>query len=192
VNDITRGFDGSLCLVVKGGGRAEKVPALAPGATILVPVNGTEVARRAADLAFAIARPQRARVKALYVSPRAREAGQRMSLSHRREEAALKDIAELADRYGVPIKTAMRTQGAAAEAISREAAKGAALVVMGVSKRSGDDLFFGETVSAVLAQCNSPIMLVAGEGTRRSEAAREAERSGKSDSAAAATKEPAP
>ncbi|TAN00774.1 MAG: potassium transporter [Rhizobiaceae bacterium] len=192
VNDITRGFDGSLCLVVKGGGRAEKVPALAPGATILVPVNGTEVARRAADLAFAIARPQRARVKALYVSPRAREAGQRMSLSHRREEAALKDIAELADRYGVPIKTAMRTQGAAAEAISREAAKGAALVVMGVSKRSGDDLFFGETVSAVLAQCNSPIMLVAGEGIRRSEAAREAERSGKSDSAAAATKEPAP
>jgi Kef-type K+ transport system membrane component KefB len=191
VNDITRDFDGSLCLVVKGGGKAEKVPALAPGATILVPVNGTEVARRAADLAFAVARPLRARVKALYVSPRARATGQRLSLSHRREEAALKDVAGLAERYGVPIRTAMRTQGAAAEAISREAAKGAALVVMGVSKRSGDDLFFGETVSAVLSQCNSPIVLVAGEGARRSEAAREAERSGKSDSATATSKEAA-
>src|SRR6185312_12689261 len=42
VNDITRGFDGPLCLVMKGGGKAEKVPVLEPGATILVPVNGTE------------------------------------------------------------------------------------------------------------------------------------------------------
>ncbi|MGN6583766.1 MAG: cation:proton antiporter domain-containing protein, partial [Rhizobiaceae bacterium] len=183
LNDITRGFDGPLCLVVKGG-KAEKLPVLAPGATILVPVNGTEVARRAADLAFAIARPQRARVKALYVSPRARNAGTRISLSHRREEAALKDVVNLADRYGVPIKTAMRTHGAPADAIIREAAKGAALVVMGVSKRSGDDLFFGETAGAVLAGCASPIVLVAGERVRRDDAAREAERSGKSDSAA--------
>ena len=191
LNDITRGFDGPLCLVVKGG-KVEKLPVLAPGATILVPVNGTEVARRAADLAFAIARPQRARVKALYVSPRGKELGTRISLSHRREEAALKDVVNLADRYGVPIKTAMRTHGAAADAIVREAAKGAALVVMGVSKRSGDDLFFGETASAVLAGSASPIVLVAGERVRRSEAEREAERSGKSDSAAAAKKEAAP
>jgi Kef-type K+ transport system membrane component KefB/nucleotide-binding universal stress UspA family protein len=191
LNDITRGFGGSLCLVVKGGGKAEQVPVLQPGATILVPVNGTEVARRAADFAFAIARPQRARVKALYVSPRARDAGRRVSLSHRREEAALKDIAELADRYGVPIRTAMHVQGAPADAISREAAKGAALVVMGVSKRSGADLFFGETASAVLSESAPPVVLVAAEGVRRSEAAREAERSGKSDSATSAKKEAA-
>jgi hypothetical protein len=86
----------------------------------------------------------------------------------------------------------MRTHGAPADAIIREAAKGAALVVMGVSKRSGDDLFFGETASAVLAGCASPVVLVAGERQRRSEAEREAERSGKSDSAtAAANKETA-
>lgn len=191
LNDITRGFDGSLCLVVKGGGKMEKVPVLEPGATILVPVNGTEVARRAADLAFAIARPQRARVKALYVAPRARDAARRVSLSHRREEAALKEVAELAERYGVAIETAMRAQGAPADVISREVAKGAALVVMGVSKRSGDDLFFGETVSAVLTECASPVVLVAAEGPRRSETAREAERSGKSDSATSAKKEAA-
>ena len=186
MNDITRGFTGPLCLVVKGGGKTDKVPVLESGATILVPVNGTETARRAADIALAIARPQHARVEALYVSPRARDASARMSLSHRREEAALKDIADLAERYGVPIRTAMRTHGAPADAIVREAAKGAALVVMGVSQRSGDELFFGETVGAVLAGCATPVVLVAGERVRRDEAAREAERSGKSDSAKAA------
>mgnify|MGYP001054515272 CR=1 FL=1 len=186
MNDITRGFTGPLCLVVKGGGKTDKVPVLESGATILVPVNGTETARRAADIALAIARPQHARVEALYVSPRARDASARMSLSHRREEAALKDIADLAERYGVPIRTAMRTHGAPADAIVREAAKGAALVVMGVSQRSGDELFFGETVGVVLAGCATPVVLVAGERVRRDEAAREAERSGKSDSAKAA------
>jgi nucleotide-binding universal stress UspA family protein len=185
LNEVTRGFDGPLCLVVKGVGKAEKAPVLQPGATILVPVNGTETARRAADLALAIARPQQARVKALYVAPRARSGG-RISLSHRREEAALKDIVDLAERYGVPIKTAMRTHGAAAEAITREATKGAALVVMGVTQRSGDELFFGETAAAVLAACTQPVVLVAGERVRRDEAAKEAERSGKSESAAAA------
>jgi len=97
-----------------------------------VPVNGTETARRAADMAFAIARPQNARIQALYVAPRTRGARGKVSLSHRREEAALKDVAALAERYGVPIKTAMRAHGAAADAIIREAAKGAALLVMGV------------------------------------------------------------
>jgi nucleotide-binding universal stress UspA family protein len=186
LNDITRGFNGPLCLVVRGPAKAEKAPALEPGATILVPVNGTETARRAADLALAIARPQRARVRALYVSPRGRNAGTGASLSHRREEAALKDIADLAERYGVPIKTAMKAHGAAAEAITREAAKGVALVVMGVTQRSGDDLFFGDTAGAVLAGCAVPIVLVADERVRRDEAAKEAERSGKSESASTA------
>jgi nucleotide-binding universal stress UspA family protein len=186
VNDITRGFDGPLCLVVNGGGKTDNVPALEPGATILVPVNGTETARRAADVALAIARPQRARVEALYVAPRAKGRSSRASLSHRREEAALKDVADLAERYGVQIKTAMRAQDAAADAIIREAAKTAALVVMGVSQRSGDELFFGETAAAVLSACATPLVLVAGERVRRDEAAREAERSGKSESATAA------
>jgi hypothetical protein len=61
-----------------------------------------------------------------------------------------------------------------------------ALVVMGVAQRSGDELFFGETAGAVLAGCPTPVVLVAGERVRKDEAAREAERSGKSDSASTA------
>ncbi|WP_352848430.1 cation:proton antiporter [Mesorhizobium sp. M0199] len=47
------------------------------------------------------------------------------------------------------------------KAITREAAKGAAIVVMGVTQRPGEDLFFGETAGAVLAACNCPVVLLA-------------------------------
>ena len=175
---------GKLLLLRAGDDVAVAVRPLAAGE--VVPVNGTELARRAADLALAIARPQRARLKALYVAPRTRGMQGRASLSHRREEAALKDVADLAERYDVPVETAMRATGVPAEAILREAAKGAALLVMGVTQRSGDELFFGDTASAVLAGSIPPVLLVAGERVRRDDAAREAERSGKSDSATAA------
>ncbi|TKB81874.1 MAG: potassium transporter, partial [Mesorhizobium sp.] len=161
LNDIAAGFDGPLCLVLNGGNAAEKMPTLKAGTSILVPVNGTQVARRAADLALALARPNRARVKVLYVSQRAAKGHRSTSVSHSREEAVLKDIADLAGRYGLHIDTAFHTRVTPDKAITREAAKGAAIVVMGVTQRPGEDLFFGETAGAVLAACNCPVVLLA-------------------------------
>jgi Kef-type K+ transport system membrane component KefB/nucleotide-binding universal stress UspA family protein len=181
LNDVTRGFDGPLCLVLRGAGGGS-LPSLDAGARILVPVNGTEMSRRAADLALAIARPKGARIKALYVSRRTRSRRSAAShFSHRREEAALKDIVDLAERYGVPVETAIRTRGAPDQAICAEAADGIAMIVMGVTQRSGDELFFGETTTAVLAKCNGPIVLLTGERVRRDGAAAEAERVGNTD-----------
>ncbi|HEY4192924.1 MAG TPA: cation:proton antiporter [Mesorhizobium sp.] len=177
MNDLAGGFDGPLCLVVKGPGTTGRMPTLKAGETILVPVNGTEASRRAAELALAIARPNRARVKALYVA-REDVAGQRKtSLSHRREEAVLKDIADLGERYGVPMLTAMRMQGAAGDAIRREAARGIALVVMGVTQRPGDDLFFGDTAATVLGKSRVPIVLLTTGRVQRDDAEQEARRS---------------
>jgi Kef-type K+ transport system membrane component KefB/nucleotide-binding universal stress UspA family protein len=167
LNEITRGFQGPLCLVVNRGGSGQKMPTLGSEETILVPVTGTEVSRRAAELALAFARPHRTRVKALYVSRSGGGTG--ASVSHRREEAVLKDIVDLAERYGVPIQTAIRVRRAPNDVICREAAKGAAMLVMGVTQRSGDELFFGETASAVLAKCEVPIVLVASERVGRNE-----------------------
>ncbi|QPC95143.1 cation:proton antiporter [Mesorhizobium sp. INR15] len=169
LNDITKGFDGPLCLVLNGAKSAGKMPILRPGTSILVPVNGTEVSRRAADLALALARPNRARVKVLYVS-QARQAGSSTSVSHRREEAMLKDIADLADRYGVQVDTAIRTRATPDRAIVREVTKGAVMVVMGVTQRPGEELFFGDTATAVLAASNCPVVLLASERIRRAEA----------------------
>ncbi|MGY2996727.1 Kef-type K+ transport system membrane component KefB/nucleotide-binding universal stress UspA family protein [Mesorhizobium sp. URHB0026] len=172
LNAITSGFDGPLCLVLNGANADGKMPMLRAGATILVPVNGTEVARRAADFALALARPHRARVKVLYVS-QARKGSRPSSVSHRREEAVLKDVADLADRYGVAVETAIRTRATPDKAIAREAAKGAAMVVMGVTQRPGDELFFGDTASAVLAAAACPVVLLASDRVRRTEAAAE-------------------
>ncbi|MER9201400.1 cation:proton antiporter [Mesorhizobium sp. M0933] len=109
LNDIAGGFDGPLCLVLNGGNAGEKMPTLKAGTSILVPVNGTQVARRAADLALALARPNRARIKVLYVSQKAAKGRRSTSVSHSREEAVLKDIADLAGRYGLHIDTAFHT-----------------------------------------------------------------------------------
>ena len=179
LNELTGGFDGPLCLVLKGKGRNAKGPALDEGSTILVPVNGTEVARRAADVAFAIARPTGASVRALYVSLTGRSAS--TSLSHRHEEATLKDISDLGERYSVPVRTDLRTHRAAAETICREAARGAALVVMGVAQRSGRELLLGDTAAGVAARCEVPVVLVAAERARRGDAEAEAQRTGKPD-----------
>ncbi|MCZ8546713.1 cation:proton antiporter [Mesorhizobium qingshengii] len=165
---ITGGFDGPLCLVLNGARSAARMPVLKAGTTMLVPVNGTEVSRRAADFALALARPHRARVKVLYVSQAARQGA--TSVSHRREEAMLKDIADLAARYGVQVDTALRTRATPDRAIAREVAKGAAMVVMGVTQRPGEELFFGDTATAVLAAVACPVVLLASERIRPTEA----------------------
>ena len=165
LNHATNGFDGPLCLVLNGAKSTGKMPVLRVGATILVPVNGTEVARRAADFALTLARPHRARVRVLYVS-QARKGSQQTSVSHRREEAVLKDIAELADRYGVAVETAIRARATPEKAIASEVAKGIAMMVMGVTQRPGDEMFFGNTATGVLATSNCPVVLLASDRVR--------------------------
>jgi Kef-type K+ transport system membrane component KefB/nucleotide-binding universal stress UspA family protein len=166
VTDLISGFEGSFALVAPGK-REGDMPELDGSSKILVPVNGTEVSRRAAEFAFALARPNRARVLALYVTPQ--QNARRPTVSRRREEAVLKDIADLAERYDVLLQTAIRTNTNADIAICREAAKGFTMIVMGVSQRPGDDVFFGNTASAVLAKCRGPIVLLATERIRRGE-----------------------
>jgi nucleotide-binding universal stress UspA family protein len=132
----------------------------------LVPVTGTDFARRGAEVAIALARSHEAPITALYVSDAGRVAAregrsQRATATRRREEALLKDVVALADRYDTGVKTAMRVDVAADEAILREVvAGGYNLVVMGVSRRPGDVLFFGNVAAAVLAGAKASVLLV--------------------------------
>ncbi len=50
------------------------------------------------------------------------------------------------------------------------------MIVMGVARRSGDELMFGETATAVLAKADRPVILLSDELIRRSEAEQEARR----------------
>jgi Kef-type K+ transport system membrane component KefB/nucleotide-binding universal stress UspA family protein len=178
LNEIAGAFDGPLCLVLKPAGAGRQMPRLGPGSgRILVPVNGTSVARRGAELALAIAAVTGAPVKMLYVARVGRDEP-RDTVSHRRREAVLKDIVALADRYGVEIETAIRSRAAAADAIARQAGRRVALIVMGVARRPGDELIFGETTSDVLQRCPCPVVLISDARLRRDDGEREALRSG--------------
>jgi nucleotide-binding universal stress UspA family protein len=178
LNEIAGAFDGPLCLVLKPAGAGRQMPRLGAGARkILVPVNGTAIARRGAELALSIASVTGAPVKVLYVARLGRDE-LRDTVSHRRREAVLKDIVALADRYGVEVETAIRSRAAAAEAIARQAGRSVALIVMGVARRPGEELIFGETTTGVLKRCPCPVVLISDARLRRDDEEREALRSG--------------
>jgi K+:H+ antiporter len=162
--DITRiasAFDGPLAIVA-GNGIHLKQPEQSP-LHILVPLNGTEVSRRAAELAIAIARASGCPITALYVAnpgSNGRPRKRRRFRARQEEQAIIKDLVEMADRYDVPAKTAIHTDAAADEAILAEA-KTHDLIVMGVSRRPGDKLFFGDTAAAVFDRSPASILFVA-------------------------------
>jgi nucleotide-binding universal stress UspA family protein len=122
-------------------------------------------------------------VRALYVAHEDKSSHLLSSISHRREEAVLKDIAHLGERYGVTVVTAMRVQGAAGAAIRKEAAKGVALIVMGATQRPGDELFFGDTAAMVLGKSRVPVVLLTTGRVSRDDAEQEARRSAGPDPA---------
>jgi nucleotide-binding universal stress UspA family protein len=162
--DVTRiasAFDGPSMLVA-GSDRHLEQPEQCP-ARILVPVAGTDVSRRAAEVAVAIGRACNALVTVLYVSgARPNGRGRRRGVRPRQhEQAIIKDVVEIADRYDVAVKTAVRVDTAPDEAILTAAKGGHDLIVMGVNRRPGDKLFFGDTAASVFEQAQSSIVLVA-------------------------------
>jgi Kef-type K+ transport system membrane component KefB/nucleotide-binding universal stress UspA family protein len=153
VGRIAGGFEGPLLLLVN---RGEESPRLTARSRILLPVNGSPQSRRAAEIVFAIARGAGARVHCLFVTPA--EDGRRRTV---REEGILKDLAELGERYEVDVTSRISPRGSAAEAILKESRRGFSMIVMGVSIRPGEQLFFGNTAAAVLKGWNGPILLAA-------------------------------
>ena len=150
---VTKGFEGPLVVIDSHEARSNRSPG--SYGKILLPVNGTDVSRRAAEIAFSLAHASNARVTALYVTRAAaategREDAARKRALRRAEQAVLKDIGALADHYEVRLQSTRRVNMAPDRAILREAKRGYDLVVLGVSRRPGDTLFFGNTAGAVL------------------------------------------
>jgi nucleotide-binding universal stress UspA family protein len=161
VNRIAAAFDGPLAIVDARNGHIEDP--LDSTLSILAPVNGTTTARNAAEIAFVIAHASKAPVTILYVAQRA-PAGtkkRRGIRTRRHEQAILKDIAGLAEGYGVSFRTAVRADVVADEAILRETEGGKHnLIIMGAGRRPGENLFFGETTAAVLEKSKASVMIV--------------------------------
>jgi Kef-type K+ transport system membrane component KefB/nucleotide-binding universal stress UspA family protein len=157
VMQLAKSFEGPLTIVDARDGLLDN-PNDAR-LNILVPVNGTASSRRAAELAVVMARAGRTPMTALYVAPpiskNERKRPRRMS------DAVLKDIVALAETYDVDTRTSVRSESTADEAILKEAAKRQHnLIVMGVERRPGEKLFFGETAAAILEKSDRSIVFV--------------------------------
>jgi Kef-type K+ transport system membrane component KefB/nucleotide-binding universal stress UspA family protein len=138
---------------------------------ILVPVTGTPISRQGAELAIALAQGSRGRITALHVAgPSFRERrrwGMRLGLALEPDssaDATIRDIVQLGRAYRVEVRGTVRNRRAAENAIMREVRNGAYdLLVMGVSPRPGDQLYFGEVPADLLERAPCSLLFVASE-----------------------------
>jgi nucleotide-binding universal stress UspA family protein len=166
VNRIAQDFSGPIALVMTGEKQGD--PVAAEGFNILVPVNGTDAARHGAEFAFALSPAQASKITALHVANRKAADDKKTTRTRagnagdRNKKAVLRDTTELGARYGFrAIDTASHADIAPDDAILEEAGRiGADLIVIGASRRVGDDLFLGETVANVLQEWSGAIILV--------------------------------
>jgi Kef-type K+ transport system membrane component KefB/nucleotide-binding universal stress UspA family protein len=165
IGRIAAMYEGPLAVAVARGPHldGEEEGAL----NLLVPVRGNKVSRRGAEVALAMARTSDSPMTALYVLSAVGLGGAKRGLrpptpSRRYEEAVLKEIVGLADRYGRSIRTALRLDVSPEDAILRQARLGGYnLIVMGVGRPAGDTLFFGKIAAAVLENSNHSLLFVA-------------------------------
>jgi Kef-type K+ transport system membrane component KefB/nucleotide-binding universal stress UspA family protein len=159
VASLAAGFEGPLAIADGRGDLLEKPDGKM---SILVPVNGTEVSRRAAEVAITMARATKAPLTVLYVAARGKRGARRGIRTRRHEEAILKDIVDVADGYNMSIRTAVVAENAADKAILAEAKRRKSnLVVMGVGRRPGEKLFFGDTAASLLQEADCSLLFVA-------------------------------
>jgi nucleotide-binding universal stress UspA family protein len=161
VTTLAQAFEGPLAITAARGD-LEKKPA--GKLSIMVPVNGTEASRRGAEIALTVARATKAPLTVLYVAVRGNaKSGVRRGIRTRHhEEAILKDIVAIADGYNMSIHTAVLTDNAADDAILAEAKRRKNnLIVMGVGRRPGEKLFFGDTASSLLENAECSLLFVA-------------------------------
>jgi nucleotide-binding universal stress UspA family protein len=159
VTALAMGFEGPLAISDTRGELREKPDGKL---NILVPVNGTEPSRRGAEVALAMARATRAQLTVLYVAVGGRRGSRRATRTRRHEEAILKDVVAIADGYNMSVRTAVLADEAADEAILAQVKRRKNnLIVMGVSRRPGEKLFFGDTAASLLQDAETSLLFVA-------------------------------
>jgi len=149
-------FGGPVAIVVARG--AHRRGRLDGPLNILVPITGTSMSRQGAELAITLAQGSRGRLSALYVSPGVKPQAQDVS------RAAIDEIIALGRHYDVDVRGLIRKREATPQAILREAQSGGFdLLVLGVSPRPGEQLFFGDVAADLLANAGCSIVFLSSE-----------------------------
>jgi Kef-type K+ transport system membrane component KefB len=162
VGQVALSFDGPFAIVVARGPHHED-----PDRTerdILAPVTGTDFSRHGAEVAIALARAVNATVTALYVESKSVGQSRGDTTGTRNEAAILREIEQLGEQQGVTVNAIVR-RGAAEIEVPRQLLSGQHdLVVMRVSRRPGNTLFFGDVPDAVLDSTGPSVVLVSSQG----------------------------
>jgi nucleotide-binding universal stress UspA family protein len=150
-------FEGSVAIVDARGAHRENPTA--PLGRILVPVTGNENARRGAEVAITLAHALDAEVATLSVVGKAARNRRQV----RREIQAVADeIKKIANYLGAKLRTSVRTDDEAGAAILRASERDKSdLVAMGVSRRPGDRLSFGDVADTLLKDAKSSLLFIA-------------------------------
>jgi nucleotide-binding universal stress UspA family protein len=161
-------FAGAFAVAIARG--RHQADAGAAPLSVLVPVTGTRVSRHGAELAIAVAQAARASVTALHVTaaPRRilpwRQRVDHVLAPHNVAAAAVCEVVELGEHYQVPVSGKVRAVSDAPQAILREVHAGRHdLLIMGVSPRSGEELFFGDVAAEILKRAECSILFVSSE-----------------------------
>jgi Kef-type K+ transport system membrane component KefB len=162
VSRIAAAFHGPVAVALALGTHAKD--ASCANLDILVPITGSEVSRHGAEIAVALARATQRRLTVLHVA--APPTGGRplalLGARRREQEAVLKAILKIADQNGVRVRSALKVHANPAQTILEQARRGKHnLIVMGVSRRPGATLSFGDVAAAVLEATDYSVLFVA-------------------------------
>ncbi len=162
VGRVALGFDGPFAVVVARGAHREDPDR--GEHDILAPVTGTDFSRHGAEVAIALARAVNATVTVLYVESKTTGHARSDTTGTRNEDAILREIEVLGEQQGVTVNAMLR-RGSAEIEVPRQLLSGQHdLVVMGVSRRPGETLFFGDVPDAVLDGPGPSVVLVSSQG----------------------------
>jgi Kef-type K+ transport system membrane component KefB/nucleotide-binding universal stress UspA family protein len=152
-------FDGPVAIAVNGAAsaRPNDVPL-----DILMPVNGTQEARLATEVALTLAKADSGTVTALHVFDPQDDTALLRGRGRRPGLSVLVDVRRLGKRRGVAVKGLTATNAKPEAEIRRAARSGRfGLVVLGTSLRRAEAKFLGSRSAGLMRVMDSPVLLIA-------------------------------
>jgi Kef-type K+ transport system membrane component KefB/nucleotide-binding universal stress UspA family protein len=155
---MTTAFKGTTAIVSSRGRR----PEADKNVRILVPISGTERSVRAAEFGFLIAKATGCAIAVLYIrDPQQTSSLPRVSDASNAHLTAFRRIDEIAGYYGVKVQKIVQDGASPELSILRHARKGRYdLIVLGVSRRAGDRLSYGNIADTLLETADRSFIFI--------------------------------
>ena len=149
-------FEGPLAIAAARGAHRDDPDA---PLAILAVIDGTEAARRGAEIAVTLARGANAPLCVLFLAD---GAGRHLAGMRQGDAAALREVLDLAERAGLRVRTHVRATRSPEREILRQARAGDHdLIVMGVTRRAGEAASFGPLAETVLEASDRSVLFLA-------------------------------